>query len=280
MFGKKFGEDEDLKKYVKRYGLKRNPFAPKLPSPDLFVPIQKGEIRLLKEALSEGKVAVVTGRLGMGKTALSTFLVSAFKSEIVAKQTIPIFIRASAYEGVEGLAQYIGLKLGLATLDRAHLFETLGKESPERLVIIVDDVSESGIHPRKLGEFLRALADIERVGILLNGTPQGLKKFLKLSPALQDRVQVSIRLKPMNQQETSALLELRVKGASARAAKGKKLLTKDALKTIHRISKGVPRKTLHAADRAFFYAAKLGTPINSKIVARANRGGARLIDTP
>jgi type II secretory pathway predicted ATPase ExeA len=232
----------------------------------------------LKWVLTEGKLGVLTGALGTGKTTLCEFLIASLKEESLAtldpsKQVVPVFIHGAAYKSTEGLlrAVILGLEMN-ANGDRASLFEILRRwpqEHRERLAIVIDDVPESGADVREMDEFLRVLVDIPGIAILINGEPSKMRHFLSAMPSLRDRVQVHAELKPMRFEELKELFKLRLKNSGC--ARCGRLLRPNALKALHKLSKGVPRRALKAASNALHYAAENGKRIDARAVKRANR---------
>jgi general secretion pathway protein A len=278
IFEEKIGRNRRFESYIQRWGLREDPFGLDLPSPEAFVPHQSEDVRKLKWVLSEGKLAVLSGVLGMGKTTLCEFLVASLKEESLiasdpSKQVVPVFIHGAAYKSTEELLRAIILGLEMdAGKDLASLFELLRRwpqDHQERLAIIIDDISESRADAREVGEFLRVLVDIPGIVLLLNGEPKQMEHFLAVTPALKDRVQVRVELKPMSQAQLRELLELRLKNAGYVGYDG--LITENGFEALYKISKGVPRRVLKAASNALHYAAEKDKLIDKRVVKKANK---------
>jgi len=243
--------------------------------PDTYVRAQPDEIAALKQAISNGRVAVVTGPLGIGKTSLCRYIVDELMNESLStsdifKQIVPVYLSGSAYRETDDFLKGIIKGLALdASRDRVALFNILTswpKEHKEKLAAVIDDASESGANVDELGEFLRALADVENIAIVLNGEPKRMKKFLDLNPPLRDRIQTIIELRQMTRDE---LKEMLMKRAKTHDVEG--YISDDAFDEIYRLSKGVPRTALKATSKAFELARKEGKNIDRDIVKRANR---------
>ena len=243
--------------------------------PDTYVRVQPDEIVALKQAISNGRVAVITGPLGIGKTSLCRYIVDELMNESlstsdISKQIVPVYLSGAAYRETDDFLKGIIKGLALdANKDRVALFNILTswpKEHKEKLAAVIDDASEGGANVNELGEFLRALADVENIAIVLNGEPKRMKKFLDLNPPLRDRVQTIIELRQMTRDELKEMLTKRAKmhGVEDYVSEG-------AFDELYRLSKGVPRAALKAASRAFELARKEGKKIDGAIVKRANR---------
>ncbi len=277
-FEEKIGRDQRFESYLQRWGLRGDPFEFELPSVDAFAPFQRDDLRKLKWLLSEGKVGILTGALGMGKTTVCEFLVASLREESLtaldpSKHVMPILIHGAAYKSADELLRAIILGLEMdANKDRANLFEILRRwpqEHQERLAVIIDDIPESGADVLEVGEFLRVLSDIPNISILLNGELKQMRRFLAEVPALLDRVQIRAELKPMNRKDLKELLELRLKNAGCTNSDG--LLTPSGFESLYKLSKGVPRLALKAASNAIHRAAGMDVPIDARIVKQANK---------
>ncbi len=277
-FDDKIGRDQRFEAFVQRWGLQKDPFSFEMPSIDAFAPSQQEDIRKLKQLLLEGKVGVLTGDLGMGKTTLCEFIVSALREESLTlidpvKQTIPILVHGAAYNSSGEIIRAILLSLEMnVDKDDASLFDVLRRwhhDHQERLVIIIDDIPESGANVLEIGEFLRVLADIQNISILINGEKTQMQRFLDKVPSLRDRVQLYVSLEPMSRDTIKDLLKLRLK--SAGCLNYDALITGDGFEAIYKLSNGSPRMALKVASKALHLAAALDVPIDENIVNKANK---------
>lgn len=277
-FEEKIGRDRRFESYLQRWGLRSDPFKFELPSIEAFTPSQQDDLRGLKWLLTEGKLGVLTGALGMGKTTVCEFLVASLREENMtasdpSTQVVPILIHGATYKSAEELLRAIILSLEMdADKDRASLFELLRRwpqEHQEHLAIIIDDVPESDADVLEVSEFLRVLADIPNISILLNGEFKQMKRFLAEVPALLDRVQLHVALEPMGRENLRELLELRLKHAGCLNCDG--LLTPSGFEALFKLSRGGPRAALKAASNALHHAAEEDLPIDARMVKKANR---------
>lgn len=277
-FEEKIGRDKVFEDYLMRWGLRDDPFKLEMQSIEMFVPVQEEDLRRLKWVLSGGKLGVLTGGLGAGKTTLCEFLVASLREESLtapesAKLVVPVFIHGAAYKSMDEVlrAMMLALEMDLGK-DRASMFEVLRRwpwEHSERLAVVVDDIHESRVYPKDIGEFLRVLVDIPEITVLINGEPKRMEIFLNKVPALRDRVQVRVEIKPMSKKILRELLDLRLKNAGC--DDGSVLLAEKGFDAIYRASKGVPRRALKAASNALRYAARVDTPIDDIAVKKGNR---------
>jgi len=274
----KLGKDQKLKVYLQKWGLREDPFNLELPTPQVFVPIQQEDLLKILQNTREGKLCILTGDLGMGKTTVCEFLVAALREESLlttdpSNQVVPVLVRGAAYKSVDEFLRAIILGLGLdPNKDSASLFEVLrrwSQDHPEKLAVIVDDVPESGGNLAEIGEFLRVLSDLPSISLLLNGSVKQMRGFLNKIPALLDRVQLQVKLSPLAQPQIKELLELRL--GHFGCTNPSELLTPDGLEAIYRLSKGVPRSALKATSNSLTYAARNDSVLNSLAVKNGNR---------
>lgn len=277
-FEEKIGRDQRFESYLQRWGLRGDPFELELPSVDAFAPFQQDDLRKLKWLLSEGKIGILTGALGMGKTTVCEFLVASLREESLtapdpSKHVMPVLIHGAAYKSANELLRAIILGLEMdANKDQANLFEILRRwpqEHQERLAVIIDDVPESGADALEVGEFLRVLSDIPNISILLNGELKQMQRFLDEVPALLDRIQIHPELRPMDGKNLKELFELRLKNAGCTNCDG--LLTPSGVESLYKFSKGIPRLALKAASNAIHRAAEMDVPIDARVVKKANK---------
>jgi len=285
LWEEKFGKDAKFEDFLRKWGLVRDPFSFDLPTPEAFVPLQRDDLQRLKQVLISGKVGILTGDLGLGKTTVCEFLTASLREESLlsqdpAAQVIPVFVHGAAYKSAEELLRAIIHGLGLdVSKDPAGLFEFLRRwsiEHREKLAIIIDDVPESRADFLEVGEFLRVLADLPQISLLLNGEKKQMNRFLEKIPALRDRIQHWTILRPLSFQAVQDLLKLRLKYASTTVSPEVQppvegLIMPDAYSEIYEISRGRPREVLKIAANSLRLAAKADSLINSTIVKRANK---------
>lgn len=238
-----------------------------------YVPVLTEHLEGLKRAIRSGKVTVVVGERGLGKTTLCERAVADLKREEF--QTVPVLLRGAAYGQAEDFVR--GIQIGLGLDPRGSRAELVGSISDwvamhsERLVVFVDDASECADDPpvaRELGDFLRAVADIGGITLVLNGEPDRMDRFLQFAPALADRVQARVVLRPLGGDAVERILRRR---AELGGVDG--LITDDAYGELVRLSRGNPRSALKLASRAYELAREKGVVIDAGVVRRVGRKG-------
>lgn len=240
-----------------------------------FVITHPRELDLIRRAMKDGKVVVVTGPLGIGKTAICLHLVQELIVEGLtvdaSQQVVPAFVDAAAYKTVDDLIRGLVLELQLdASGDRASIFRLFSQwpqTHKEKLALVIDNIAECGENVNELGEFLRALADVKNISLILSGESKRIKKFLKAASALEDRVEIGIKVRPMRREEIEQMLKLRLKMHNC-----EDIMDEKAFHAIYKVSGGVPRKALKAASKALEFAREKNIRVDDKVVRRANLG--------
>ncbi len=240
--------------YVQFYGLAEKPFA-LVPDPR-YLYLGSSHREALAHLLygieqGEGFIEVI-GQVGTGKTTLCRTLVN----QIGAHVDLAYIFNPSASE-VELLAA-INREFGIpiSARSRAELVEELNrfllerKAAGRRAVLVIDEAQN--LDPDVL-EQVRLLSNLETereklIQIVLIGQPE-LDQHLARTDLRQLRQRITVRwnLNPFGADETGAYLahRLRVAGALDPA-----IFTRDAIRAIHRASRGVPRVINAIADRA------------------------------
>ena len=262
--------------------LERDPFTliPEVKA-EAYIRARGEELEELKRALLDGKLTIITGELGMGKTTLCEQIVQEFERESLTQAegtpVVPVLVKGAVCNKTDDFIRRILNELALDTnKDRTELMSMLTRwpmMHREKLVVLIDDASESKADVGELGEFLRVLADVEHVSILLNGEPKSMKKFLDKVRPLHDRIQAHVELKPMSKEEIKQVVSRRAElvGIGGYGIGG--YITGNALEELCRLSKGVPRKALKAASKAFELAAREHKSIDKRVVKKANKRG-------
>ncbi|MFN4133570.1 MAG: AAA family ATPase [Candidatus Hadarchaeales archaeon] len=277
LWEEKITKDFQYENYLKKWGLSSDPFTTVLTSPEAFVPTQKEQLVRIKELLGEGKTGLLTGELGMGKTTVCEFLIAVLREEnlLTADQSrhiIPVFIHTPAYHSMETLLKGLLLSLQLDTqFEPPQMFEVLKRwylEHPEKLALIFDDLPQAPVSPSLLGEFLRVLSDLPQISLLLNGETEKMRRFLDKNPALKDRIHFHAKIRPMIEMEVRDMLIFRLKLGGCVDLN---LFTPEAIRAVHRLSKGNPRRALRIASNSLKLAATFDSHVTSKIVKKANK---------
>jgi general secretion pathway protein A len=232
--------------YEEFYGFRDHPFR-LTPDPTyLFLSANHQEaLGHLLFGVKEGSgVVVITGEIGAGKTTLLRTLV-----RNLDEHTIVAYIFNPALSAIE-LLQTINAELGLPSLSlsKKELIDDLNRfllaqQAAERKVVVIVDEAQD-LEPSVL-EQLRLLSNLETeraklLQIMLVGQPE-LRDILARPDLAQLDQRVTLRwhLGPLNKEETAAYVPHRIRVA----ADGQEPVrfTDDALATIYRFSKGIPR---------------------------------------
>lgn len=235
--------------YSKLFNLRVNPFG-ETPDARFYFDSHTHNAALSKVgwAFHQGKgFTLLTGEVGTGKTLLSRMLLTTF--EDVANTALVLFPRLSEKEMLETICQEFELTPKLPPsstskqyLDYLNQHLLLCAAAGKRSVLIVDEAQ--GLTTQGL-ETIRLLSNLETereklLQIILVGQPE-LRTRLA-SPELRQlsqRICVNVNLEPLNEEETSRYIRHRLEiagdGNLVRFAPC-------AVKYIHQISGGIPRK--------------------------------------
>jgi general secretion pathway protein A len=196
---------------------------------------------------------MLVGDIGLGKTTLSRKLL-----ELLDPVTYKIVLIVNPMLTPIQLLQEILHQLGIPLNSRnrqvlvQHLFDHLLQlyEHGQRVVLIVDEAHL--IRSAATFEELRLLLNCQMndqflISLLLLGQLE-LRKKIERVPALKQRLAVRHQLKPLDQQETAALIEFRLRTAGYA---GERIpFTPDALYELYRYTGGYPRLICQLADNA------------------------------
>jgi type II secretory pathway predicted ATPase ExeA len=257
--------------YLDFFGLGRKPFS-KTPDPEFLFPSRQHAEALarLSHALEEREIAVLTGEVGAGKTTLSRALVDAFAdrcrfSFIVHPALPPAQFLGAVAEGF-GLPQtrrkadvFSGIAEHVARLDADGRFG----------VVVVD---EAQLLPRGAFDELRLLTNIAAddralVGLVLIGQPE-LRERLRDrgGEAFTQRIGIAYHVGALGEEETGQYLAHRLRVAGRAAP----LFDAGAVRAVHRLSDGVPRRVNQVASGALLEAfAREAETIPAQIVEAA-----------
>lgn len=201
-------------------------------------------------------ILLITGAIGTGKTLALKNLVdretSGFQVALINVTTVDL----------RELLKLVLLELGVTPpqgADRADLIAALkavlkglAKEG-RRCLLIVDEAQN--LDGDTL-EGLRLLTNLDHddkqmIQVVLSGQP-GLRRIIDQPDLLQvrQRIRVHYHLTPLEEKETQAYVEHRLRVAGA----DRPIFRPDALRKVHALCRGVPRLVNIAADRALLAA--------------------------
>jgi len=224
----------------------------------------------LQDAIARRKGAVMlTGEIGCGKTTLiEHFLLGLDEDRYdIALITYPCL------EPLEMLRE-INLQLGLDadSTDRNDLLHTLQRHlannaSSGRDTLICIDEAQS-IPSITTFEELRLLLNFKvpdrfLLTLLFVGQPELQKKINKL-PQLKQRIALHLHLGPLSEQDATEYMLYRLDAAGSRRC----ILTRQAVNSVYRHTRGVPRRINHLADRCLMEGMRLNAPLlDSRLVS-------------
>ena len=236
--------------YFKTLGLLKEPFSTS-PDPDFFyrssahnTALHRLEIAIrLRRGLS-----LILGDVGTGKTTLSRALFQAFNGEedkfIFHMILDPSY--KSEYQFLYTLTKMFGTTPSFrSTSDHQdaiekYLFQN-GVEENKTIVLLIDEGQKL---TQPFLEILRTLLNYETnqyklLQLIIMAQMELLPRVKKIRNFM-DRVSLKYIINPLDEEETRAMIEFRLKQAGFNS--GQKLFTEEAVKKIFAFSQGYPRK--------------------------------------
>jgi general secretion pathway protein A len=254
--------------YLEHFGLARKPFS-KTPDPAFLYPSRQHAEALarLSHAVEEREIAVLTGEVGAGKTTLSRALVDAFaetcRFAFVVNPALPPAQLLSAIAegfGLTGLRRksevYAALAERFAALDAEGRFP----------VVVIDEAQL--LAGRAAFDELRLLTNLAAddralVGLILFGQPELRQRIRERGgEPFAQRIGVAYHVGPLDEAETGRYLAHRL----AVAGRREPLFTAEAVASLHRHARGLPRRLNQLAANALLEgfareAARIGAEI-------------------
>jgi type II secretory pathway predicted ATPase ExeA len=242
--------------YLEFFGLARKPFS-KTPDPAFLYPSRQHAEALarLGHAVDEREIAVLTGEVGTGKTTLSRALIDEFAERcrfcFVVNPALPPGQLLGAIAdgfGITGLRRknetYAALAERFSALDEEGRFP----------VVVVDEAQL--LAGRPAFDELRLLTNLAAddrplVGLILIGQPELRQRVRERGgEAFSQRVGVAYHLGPLDEAETVRYVEHRL----AVAGRTEPLFTGEAMASLHRSARGLPRRINQLAANALLEA--------------------------
>ncbi len=237
--------------YYKILGLKKEPFSTS-PDPGFFYESREHEralTNLMIELRLKRGLNIILGDVGTGKTTLSRKLYQLIKSQ---EGFICHMVLDPVYESEEifltSLVRNFDVPVsssGPAILNLKEALERFlfqkGVEEKQTVVLIVDEAQK--LNETTL-EALRVLLNYETnefklLQLVLLGQMELHSKIMEI-PNFLDRINLKYTLNPLDEEETSQMIEFRIKQAGYES--NIQLFLGGAIKEIYRFTHGYPRR--------------------------------------
>ena len=244
--------------HLQHFGLTQDPFSNE---PDLRFFFESGSHhdaqRRVERGLRQHKgLTLLTGDGGMGKTLLARRILDALEEEVF-EATLLVMLPGAA--DATGILQRFARQLGAEEPadDRAGLlaqiYEQLAivREDGRHAVLMVDDAQIMSPEVfAELGGILNLEYEDRRlVSILFVGSPD-LDRLVQNDPSMAPRVDVRVRLQPLDLQNTTAYLAHRLAAVSGNP----KIVPAAVIEILYKFGRGRPRLLNTLADNALFEA--------------------------
>ncbi len=237
--------------YFKVLGLDKEPFSTS-PDPNFFYQSQEHKAaltRLLIEIRLRRGLSIIMGDVGVGKTTLSRKLFQMLKErdDIIfhmildpTYDTEDLFLDSLIRTFQIELKQSNPTILDYKEAVKKYLF-TKGVEENKTVVLLIDEAQK--LNPLSL-EVLRVLLNYETnefklLQLVLLGQLELLPKIREIKN-LMDRISLKYIINPLDEKESQEMVEFRIQQAGYNGAVP--LFTEDAIKEIHRLTQGYPRR--------------------------------------
>lgn len=265
-----------LARHLQTLGLERSPFPP-TPDADAYyaTPLLEGELIEAAQALrTRSGFVLLTGEVGTGKSTFLRRLLGQLEND-----GISVSLVFNTFLQEDDLLAAILRDFGLAPLGNAATdIELLNRflvsrwQAGRTCVLIIDDAQNLTLGSLELVRLLTSLETGQEklLQIVLSGQPE-LRRNLEQPQIRQltSRICKHVRLQPLDLAETRAYVDFRL---TAAGADGSIRVQPDAAATLHRCSKGNPRRIHLIMDRCLYglYAQPKGTRrVDSQLIKDA-----------
>ena len=261
--------------HLSTFGFSRDPFAND-PQLDFWLetPSARACMERLGRALSQGKgLCVLTGAGGLGKTMLVRQLLESLEEEVYeVALLVPVPGVSDGAWILDRFARHIGVEAPSGVLAEllGQIYERLAivREEGRHAVLILDEaqvLAEEGLLRNLRGLLNLEYEEKRLLSLVLVGLP-ALAGALDSEAALASRVELRMRLEPMDVASAATYLEHRI----AVAGGERNLFEAGAREALVKHAGGNPRQLNTLADAALFEAHLAGRPkLRAEDVERA-----------
>ncbi len=252
--------------YTSFFSMDRTPFVRNVPVESLYESrAMKEGLARLRHAAKEQEFAVLTAEAGCGKSTL----LRRFSESLPKDKYLLFYISDSKLTPkwlYKNLLDQLGLEAGFYRGDAKKLLqkqiEIIRNKEDKKVVCILDEAHL--LEKETLEEFrflLNSKFDSESpMALILSGQTELWDQKLRYRKyaAIQQRINISCVLPPLDRMETEKYIEAHLKYAGCDTA----LFTSKAIDEIHRASSGIPRMINRICEKSLMYAAQM----NMKLV--------------
>jgi type II secretory pathway predicted ATPase ExeA len=251
--------------HLQHFGLAEDPFRNEPRLEGFFeTHANRDALRRLERGLRQAKgLLVLVGDVGAGKTMVVRRLLESLEEEVFdASMLVVLHGAADAGWMLGRFASQLGIEEPAPEREGllAQIYEKLAivREDGRHAVLIIDDAQALATHTT-LAEVCGLLKleyeDRRLLSLVLTGAPS-LEQALASDPSLTHRVDVKVRLEPLDPTGAAAYLAHRIDAAGGNPA----ILEPGAVAALHALGGGLPGRMNTLADNALFEAFLCGRP--------------------
>jgi type II secretory pathway predicted ATPase ExeA len=263
--------------HLQHFGLAADPFRNE-PLLSLFLETtpHRDALRRLERGVRQAKgLSLLLGEVGSGKTMVVRRLLESLEEEVFEASML-VVLNESADPGwmLRRFAAQLGVEAPAPEREAllAQIYDQLAvvREDGRHAVLIIDDAQALAAARTRaeVGALLKLEYEERRLlSVVLAGTPR-LEAALAADPVLAHRVDVKVRLQPLDAASAASYLTHRI----ARAGGRREVLDAGAVGALHQIGRGLPGLMNTLADNALFEAFLCGRERVTRVdVERAAR---------
>jgi general secretion pathway protein A len=261
--------------FLEYWGLLKEPFV-NVPDPEFLFPSAEHEealMRLMYVIQGRRGAAVLSGDIGCGKTLVSRTLVrelppQRYDAALVTSPILPPeeFLREIVYqfEGEKG----DGPRQKVDSLHAINHRMMTNYKSGKDTIVMVDE-AHLVMDNKAILEELRLLLNFQLndrflLTLILIGQLD-LEEKIRQVPALDQRIAIKYRLRPLTRKETVEYISFRTKKAGAK----RELFSTGAAREIHYLAEGIPRRINSICDLCLLVGFEEKAPFIDKGIVEA-----------